>query len=72
VTKAKGCKVGGQEGSPRVMSHAPGNARSHTPKRIATLGVGVLVDSQMFRKRLQDSKPNGLKSSLYHWKAIET
>jgi len=26
----------------------------------------------MFREQLQGSKPNGLKSYLYHWKAIET
>jgi hypothetical protein len=33
------------------------------------LEVGVSVDSRMFRKRLQGSKPNGLK--IYHWKSIE-
>jgi hypothetical protein len=55
----------------------PGNERKcegmnlHTPKGTSTLGVGVLVDSQMFREKLQGSKPNGLKSYLYHWKAIE-
>jgi hypothetical protein len=36
------------------------------------LGVGVPMDSRMFRKRLQGSKPNRLRSSLYHWKDIET
>jgi len=36
------------------------------------LGVGVLVDSWMFREWLQGSKPNSSKSSSYHWKAIET
>jgi hypothetical protein len=44
----------------------------HTPKGAFTLGVGILVDFQMFRKWLQGSKPNGLRSSLNHWKAIET
>jgi hypothetical protein len=44
----------------------------HTPKGVSTLGVGVLVDSQIFRERLQGSKPNGFKSALYHWKALGT
>ncbi len=42
----------------------------HTPKGASTLGVGVPVDSRIFRKRLQGSKLNGLRSSLYHWKAL--
>ncbi len=68
VAKARGCKVAGQEGSTGVMPHAPGSAREceriglHTPKGTPTLGVGVPVDSQMFRERLQGSKPNGFKS----------
>jgi len=51
VTKARGYKVMGQEGSPRVMSHAPGSAREcegigpHTPKGTLTLEVGIPVDS---------------------------
>jgi hypothetical protein len=38
VTKARGCKVAGQEKNPRVTSHAPGSAKEcegmnlHTPK----------------------------------------
>jgi hypothetical protein len=36
------------------------------------LGVGVPMDSQIFRAQLQGSKPIGLKNSLYHWKDIET
>jgi hypothetical protein len=31
-----------------------------------------MVDSRIFRGRLQGLKPNGLKSYLYHWKSIET
>jgi hypothetical protein len=60
------------------MSHAPKNAREcdgidpHAPKGTPTLGVGVLVDSQIFRGRLQGSKLNGLRISLYHWKALGT
>jgi len=51
ATKAKGCKVAGQEGSPRVMPHAPGSAREceridlHTPKGTPTLGIKVPMDS---------------------------
>jgi hypothetical protein len=44
----------------------------HTPKGVSTLGVGVPMDSRMFRKLFQGSKPNELRSYLYHWKAIET
>jgi len=67
TTKARACKVAGQEGSLGIMMHAPGSAREcegidpHTPK-----GIGVLVDFQMFREKLQGAKPNGLRSSLYH------
>jgi hypothetical protein len=70
--KARGCKIAGQEGSLRVMSHAPGNARKcegiglHTPKGTPTLGIGIPVDSQMFKVQLQGSKPNGLKIYLNH------
>jgi len=51
MTKARGCKVAGQEGSPRVMLHVPESAREcegidfHTPKGTPILGVRVLVDS---------------------------
>jgi hypothetical protein len=44
----------------------------HTPKWAPMLGVGVLVDSRIFREWLQWSKPIALRNSLYHWKAIET
>jgi len=56
ATKAKGCKVVGQERSPGIMSHAPGNAREcegidpHIPKGTTILGVGVPVDSRIFRR----------------------
>jgi len=58
------------------MLHAPKSAREcegidpHTPKGTPTLGVGVPVDSQMFRGRFQWSKLNVLKSYLYHWKSL--
>jgi hypothetical protein len=74
TTKARGCKVAGQEGSLRVMPHAPKSVREceginlHTPKVTPTLGVGVLVDSWMFRERLQGSKPNGFDTLPTPWK----
>jgi len=51
TTKARACKVAGQEGSLGVRLHALGSARKcegidpHTPKGTPTLGVGVPVDS---------------------------
>jgi len=44
----------------------------HTPKGTPTLGVGVPMNSQIFRGRSQGSKLNGFKSSLYHWKELGT
>ncbi len=67
-----------QERNPGVASHAPGSVGEcegmnlHTPKAIRTLGVGVLVDSRIFRKQLQGPKLIGLRRSLYHWKALGT
>ncbi len=61
ATKARACKVAGQEGNSGVMSHAPMSVRKcegmnpHIPKGASTLGVGVLVDSRIFRERLQGS-----------------
>jgi hypothetical protein len=78
ATKARGCKVVGQEKSPGPMSHAPGSAKEceridpHTPKGTPPLGIRVSVDSRIFKGRVQGPKLNGLKSSLYHWKALET
>jgi hypothetical protein len=43
----------------------------HTPKWAPILGVGVSVDFQTFRERLQKSKHLALRIFLYHWKAIE-
>jgi len=70
VTKARGCKVAGQEGNPKVIPHALGSARDckgldlHTPKGTLILGVGDPVDSQMFREQLQGSEPNGFVRKL--------
>jgi hypothetical protein len=59
ATKARACKGGGPKGSPRITSHAFKNVREceginpHTPKGVPTLGVGVPVDFQFFRKRFR-------------------
>jgi hypothetical protein len=72
MTKTKACKVVGQEGSPGVTPHTfriIGKCEGmnlHTPKRASTLRVGVLMDSRIFKERLQGSKLNELKSFLYH------
>ncbi len=76
--RQKGLQRCGPRLSPRVTFSCPGSAKEcegenpHTPKWIPMLGVRVLVDSRMFREWLQGSKLNSLKSSLYHWKSIET
>jgi hypothetical protein len=78
ATKTKTCKGASQESSPNVALHALGSVGGcegmnlHTPKRTPTLEVVVPMDSQIFKERLQGSKPIGLKSSLYYWKALET
>ncbi len=78
ATKAKVCKVAGQEGSLGITPHVPRSVRKcegmnpHTSKGVSTLGVRVSVDSQVFREQLQRSKLNGLKNSLYHWKVLGT
>jgi hypothetical protein len=43
----------------------------HIPKATPIWGVGVPKDSRIFREQLQGLNPIDLKSSLYHWKAIE-
>jgi hypothetical protein len=58
TTKARACKVVGQEGSLGIMPHAPGSAREcegtnpPTPKGTPTLGVGVPMNSRMFTEQL--------------------
>jgi len=78
ATKARACKVMGQEGSLGVTSHAPKSAKEcegmnlHTPNWTFILGVGVPMDSRIFRGQMQGLKPIELKSYLYLRKAIET
>jgi len=76
TTKARACKGVGQDRNLGITFHALESVREcegmnpHTPKWTPTLGVGVLMDSQIFREQLQGSKFIGLKSSLYHWKTL--
>ncbi len=51
TTKAKACKVAGQERKLESERKCEG-MNPHTPKGASTLKVGVPVDSQMFRERL--------------------
>ncbi len=58
ATKAKACKVVGQEGILGVTPHALESVgkcegmNPHIPKGASTLGVGVPMDSQIFIERL--------------------
>jgi len=69
--KARACKGASQVWGSRVTFHAPRSAKEgegmnpYTPKWASTLGVGILVDFQIFRERFQGSKSIRLKSSLY-------
>jgi hypothetical protein len=57
MTKARACKGEAQDGSPRVTFHVPRSVgkcdgmNPHTPKWVPTLGVGIPMDSQIFREQ---------------------
>jgi len=76
MTKTRACKGANQKRSPGITSHAPGSVREcegmnpHTPKWTPILGVGIPMDSWIFKKHLQGSKPIELKNSLYHWNVL--
>jgi hypothetical protein len=78
ATKVRACEVASQKRSLGVTFHVFGSVgegegmNPHIPKWTLTLGVGVLMDFQILRRRLQGSKLIGLKSSLYHWKTLGT
>jgi hypothetical protein len=65
----QGCEPRGSLG---VTPHVPASVRKcegmnpHTPKATPTLGNEVPMDFRIFKRRLQGSKLNGLKSFLYH------
>jgi hypothetical protein len=75
--KANACKGVDQEWSVGVTFDVPWSVGEcegmdpHAPKWTPTLGVGVSMDSWIFGAPFQGSKHIGLKSSLYHWKALE-
>ncbi len=78
VTKTRVGKGAGQEWSPGVTFHAPRSVgkcegmNPHTPMWTPILGVGVPIDSWIFRRRLQGSKSIRLKKFLYCWQALGT
>jgi hypothetical protein len=61
------CKLGVQPGS---VGECEGMS-THTPKWTPTLGVGVSMDSQIFKEQLEGSKFIELRTFLYHWKALK-
>ncbi len=67
ATKAKGCEVMGQEGDLGVTSHAPRSAKNvkertlTLPSELPCWGLESQMDAQIFKMRLQGSKPIGLK-----------
>jgi hypothetical protein len=64
-SRQRACKGASQDYARESHFHAPRSAKEcegknlHTPKWTPMLGVGVPMDSRMFRKWLQGSKPNG-------------
>jgi hypothetical protein len=59
TTKARVCKITGQEGRPRITSSVPGSVKEcegmnlHIPKWTPILRIGVPMDFQIFRGWLQ-------------------
>jgi len=62
MTNTRACKGAGQKGSPRITFHVPKSVgkcegmNSRTPKWAPTLGIGVLMDFQIFKEVFQGSK----------------
>ncbi len=77
TTKARGCKVEGQEKDPGITPHAPGSAKSvrawtlTLPSELQCWELESQMDSWIFRAQLEREKFIALKFFLYHWKAIE-
>jgi hypothetical protein len=65
ATKAKGCKVVGQEGNSGVASHVPESAKSvrdHSltlPNELPLWELESQMDCRIFRMQLQKLKPIG-------------
>ncbi len=45
---------------------------AHTLPSAPTLGIGVPMDSQIFKEPFEGTKLIGLKDLLYHWKFLKT
>ncbi len=66
MTKARACKGAGQVRRSGITFHTPESVgecegmNSHIPKWVPILGIGVLMDFQMFREQFHRSKPIGL------------
>jgi hypothetical protein len=77
TTKARGCKVAGEERHPIATSHVPGSAKSVREWNLTPISelpcweLKSQKDSQIFRAQLQGSKILVSKFFLYHCKAIE-
>jgi len=56
MTKARACKVVGQERKLRSERKCEG-MNLHIPKGVSTLGVRVLVDSRMFNSGCRGQNP---------------
>jgi hypothetical protein len=73
TTKARASKGASQKWSLGVTFHALESVRNfegmnpHTPKWAPILGIGVSMNSQIFRRQLQGSKLIGLFKKLYYW-----
>ncbi len=78
VTKVRVYKGVGWEWNTRVTFHAPRSVggfegmNPHNPKWTLTLGVEVLMDSQIIKEKFQGLEIIGLKISLHYSKALET
>jgi hypothetical protein len=80
VTKARACKGACQKWNLGVTFHVPGRLKVWESVKIEplhrkwtlTLGVGILMDFQIFKKQLQGSKLIRLRSFLNHWKSLGT
>jgi hypothetical protein len=71
ATKARVCKGASREWNSGITLHVPRSVgecegmNPHTPKWVPTLGTRVILDSQIFKERLQGSKLIELKKYIY-------
>jgi hypothetical protein len=70
TTKARACKVVGQEGNPTITFHPPRCAKQCEGMNLHTPKWTFILDFWIFKGWLQGSKLIGLRHSLYHRKAL--